>query len=353
MDENEAESPSLRIPEAADGIQVNFCKNVRCPNFGVPASTAQQPRGKKVAEGGRDSYTVSGAGGHRGYTSTIRCNLCRETPPLKSNQAIVDEINRLSAYLVEAPITCLNERCENHSVDLREDRSAYRPYGKTKAGSQRYLCRVCHRTFIIGSPAPKHQKPHKNTQVFRLLVNKMPLKRISEAADISMPVLYEKIDFIHERCLAFSAARERKLLEGMPMRRLYVAVDRQDYLVNWSQTEDKRNIQLSAIGSADNTTKTTWPGSITRPVFMQLTGSTCRPVGEYRYSNGQFPRRAVWGEDGMDIVLNNPTIIIKMLDIFRVFYNFVEAGKDKETPAMRLGLAKSKVDMENIIYYAT
>lgn len=41
-----------------------------------------------------------------------------------------------------------------------------------------------------------------------------------------------------------------------------------------------------------------------------------------------------------------------MLDIFRVFYNFVEVGEDKQTPAMRLGLAKGKVDMEDIIYFS-
>jgi len=54
------ESEYLRIPGEVDGIEVNSCKNVRCPNFGVPASTEQQPRGKKVAEGGRDSYIVEG-----------------------------------------------------------------------------------------------------------------------------------------------------------------------------------------------------------------------------------------------------------------------------------------------------
>ncbi len=47
----------------------------------------------------------------------------------------------------------------------------------------------------------------------------------------------------------------------------------------------------------------------------------------------------------------NPVMVIKMLDIFRVFYNFVETGKDNNTPAMRLGLAKGIVDMEDIIYY--
>lgn len=172
------ESEETRIPEEINGIQVNFCKNPICPNFGVPASTEKQPRGHKVEEGGRDAYTISGSSGHRGYTFLIRCNLCRETPPLKSNSAIVEEINRISAYLIEAPITCPNEQCENHEIDLRSDGSRYRPYGKTKAGSQRYICRLCQRTFISGSPAPRHRKPHKNVQVFRLLVNKMPLKCI-------------------------------------------------------------------------------------------------------------------------------------------------------------------------------
>ncbi len=37
--------------------------------------------------------------------------------------------------------------------------------------------------------------------------------------------------------------------------------------------------------------------------------------------------------------------------IFRVFYNFVEVGRNKQTPAMRLGLAKGKITVENIIYY--
>jgi hypothetical protein len=44
-------------------------------------------------------------------------------------------------------------------------------------------------------------------------------------------------------------------------------------------------------------------------------------------------------------------MIGKLLDIFRVFYNYVETGKDGQTPAMRLGLAKGKVDVEDIIYY--
>jgi hypothetical protein len=46
-----------------------------------------------------------------------------------------------------------------------------------------------------------------------------------------------------------------------------------------------------------------------------------------------------------------PVMVGKLLDIIRVFYNFVEVGRNKQTPAMRLGLAKGKITVENIIYY--
>ena len=47
----------------------------------------------------------------------------------------------------------------------------------------------------------------------------------------------------------------------------------------------------------------------------------------------------------------NPQTIVKMLGIFRVFYNYCHTGQDKKTPAMRLGLAKGKISLEDIIYY--
>jgi len=46
-----------------------------------------------------------------------------------------------------------------------------------------------------------------------------------------------------------------------------------------------------------------------------------------------------------------PVMVGKLLNIFRVFYNFVEVGRNKQTPAMRIGLAKGKIKIEDIIYY--
>jgi hypothetical protein len=47
----------------------------------------------------------------------------------------------------------------------------------------------------------------------------------------------------------------------------------------------------------------------------------------------------------------NPATIVKLLGIFRVFYNYCAKGQDKKTPAMRLGLAKGTVALEDIIYF--
>ena len=39
-----------------------------------------------------------------------------------------------------------------------------------------------------------------------------------------------------------------------------------------------------------------------------------------------------------------PENIVKVLDIFRVYYNYSLLGQDKQTPALRLGLAKGVID---------
>lgn len=40
-----------------------------------------------------------------------------------------------------------------------------------------------------------------------------------------------------------------------------------------------------------------------------------------------------------------------LLDVFRVYYNYCLKGQDGKTPAMRLGLAKCVVTLEDIIYF--
>lgn len=239
----------FRIPVESSGLQVNFCKNPTCPNFGKPASVEPQSRGPYAAFR-QDTYTVTGSG--RDFR--INCERCGDSPPLKSNLGIREEIERLSDYLQPAQEpSCPNIVCDNKLTGISTPNSYY-SFGKTKSGSQRYRCRLCNTTFAISSsPTFRQKQTDINELIFKLIVNKMPLKRMCETAGTNMVTLYRKIDFIHKQCLAFAANHERRLPE-MNIPRLYLSVDRQEYVINWVRAGDKRNIVLSALGSADNKT---------------------------------------------------------------------------------------------------
>lgn len=239
----------LRIPEAVDGIQVNFCKNPTCLNFGRPASNEPQPKGSLTPSSrSRDTYLVSGAASAK----MIVCKLCNEHPSIKSNLGISEELERITDYLLVRPKpSCPNLSCVNHDNNINTPK-AYKKNGISKGGSQRYCCLRCGTTFSVAtSSVRRQQKPEINENIFKLLINKMPLKRICETADITISTLYGKIDFIHQQCLAFVADHER-LIPELSLKRLYLSVDRQEYTINWKQANDKRNIVLQALGCADN-----------------------------------------------------------------------------------------------------
>ena len=160
----------------------------------------------------------------------------------------------MSAYL-DKPY-CPNKVCVNYGVPLATHKKLYHEFGQAKSGAKRYRCKACNKTFSTGPPGnpTKHQeKPYKNAQVFRGLVNSVAFNRLSETADISPSTLYHKIDFIHRQCMAFVADRE-KYLPNKKIRRLYIGVDRQEYTINWSSRNDRRNSSMWSIASADNET---------------------------------------------------------------------------------------------------
>lgn len=241
-----------RIPLSAEGLQVNFCKNPRCANFGIPALPVSK-RGRGA--GLRDNYAIDdGTTRSRGgVVSKLLCKLCGSKPALKSNLAIAQEINRLLAYLdPETEPSCPNAGCAAHQLGIFASPSSYQRFGLTRHGSRRYRCKGCRKTFAVGGPTTRQKKPHENREIFMELVNKSPFRRILEKREISAQTLYGKIDFLERQALRFLANRERRLLEGMYLGYLSVSCDRQEYLTNWTRREDKQNISLHSVVSADN-----------------------------------------------------------------------------------------------------
>ena len=231
-----------RFPLEHGGIQVNHCKSPVCANYGVaPEQTSIR---------GKNRYTLDRS---KGIASCI-CTSCSVGFPIKSNLGIVEEIERMASYLSPpAEVHCPNESCANHTnqVSVRIT-GAYTSFGKTAIGNPRWCCSVCGKTFSRNTKATARQRDHhKNKTIFKLLVNKMPVRRILEVTDIAPSTFYHRLSFFHRQCQAFAAHRERALA-NLAIRRLYLGVDRQDYLVNWQVRKDKRNIRLSAIATVDN-----------------------------------------------------------------------------------------------------
>ena len=111
--------PKARIPEDSEyaffggakrPLQVNFCKNPRCANYGVPPAVAVKyaRRAKAGAAPGVD-YRLGAFGAG---LPNLHCLLCKESIPLKSNLGVVEELTRLLAPFVDrAPLCCPRPGC--------------------------------------------------------------------------------------------------------------------------------------------------------------------------------------------------------------------------------------------------
>lgn len=238
-----------RVPVPFEGIQVNFCKNMDCSHFGNEASTKAQKKGRGHHSG--DGYVISNMERQR---YRIKCKRCGQYSTLKSNKGIYEEIARISAYLDpdDKNLSCPDPDCPNHGKDVNAFKKLYQKNGWTSAKSRRYICKACEKSFSRNNrPTARQRIVYKNRAIFVSILNKVPFKRICETEGIGMQTIYDKIEFFHAQCLAFAAHRERQLAEKIVLERAYIASDRQDFIVNWTNTNDKRNVVLKAIASAE------------------------------------------------------------------------------------------------------
>lgn len=241
-------SAGYRFLEPFSGVQVNFCKNIKCKAFGVPESLNRVRRPKEASPKPGD-YIRSGDARNN---MRIMCGLCVSKNPLRSNEAIAQELGRLSAHIFDAKEPCCPvEACSSHRVPVTTP-GFYARNGKTHSGTPRWRCSACRKTFAgTAAPQARQRKPHKNRDAFALLMNKMPLKRIAELTGLALSSVLGKIELIHRQCTAFAGSREQQLVQGMALPSMYLVIDRQMHNVNRSNRKDRRNVALTAVDSAD------------------------------------------------------------------------------------------------------
>jgi transposase-like protein len=249
-----ASNPGMysRYGKTSSGSQRYGCKACKS-TFSVAQLRPPQPAAPPAR---RDLYKVHG---NRKSTPALLCSGCKERVPIKSNAGIAEELERLSAPLrrhqaSQVRPSCPAAGCDNHGKSVAAHRDLYHRHGTTKTGSVRWQCKACRHTFSSPIVATSgHRRILENEFILRLLMNKMPLRRICEVAQIGATSLYGKIDFLHRQAELLAGAHEQ-LLPDKRIERLFLSSDRQDYLVNWSDRKDKRPVQLSAIGTADDRT---------------------------------------------------------------------------------------------------
>ena len=256
-------SEQPRVPLPADAslidtqrtLQVNHCRMPDCENFGVPARTTKGGRGRSKDRDMR--YRLSTTS--RSMIPSVHCKACSDKPPVKSNAAIAAEIDRLvgidGLLRPEETTGCRNEACENHDRPVASYPRHYRKHGKVAGYGPRYLCKGCGKTLLLSRPVRLHDHHRRlAVDVFSRIANKSPLRRTVIGAGLaSTQSYYPVLDFIHDRCRAYSGVVDRAFMEGrikLPAE-MNVESDGQVYTLNWPSRLDRRNLELTCYCTVD------------------------------------------------------------------------------------------------------
>ena len=99
-------------------IQVNHCKMPDYSNFGIPARPKPGKRGPSPDR--EMHYKVHSTA--KGTIPAIRCKECLDLPPIKSNEAIARELERLAEasgiWTLEETRGCSNQDRDNHILPV-------------------------------------------------------------------------------------------------------------------------------------------------------------------------------------------------------------------------------------------
>src|SRR2546425_1868432 len=151
--------PSLaKIPPEIDGIQVNFCKNPTCANYGVPPGLKKGAHRSKAASSATGTeYRLVGKTREGGgpTVSGLVCLLCKESLPLKSNLGVAEEVARLSAYLWQKRgASCPNPACLNHGVEVSAGKAHHSSSRPSWSRPPPHTCWGWRKKLLLGCAAP-------------------------------------------------------------------------------------------------------------------------------------------------------------------------------------------------------
>jgi len=224
------------------GIQMNFCDNPFCKNYGKPQVKYNNVKNKP------SRYKLQGV---MDYYKTLICNgvyadnengivLNSTTSPL-SNWSIAEEIKRLidinTVIAIEPEYIFHKDNCLNTKLNPFDNRGDFYARGKSSSNSQKYQCKVCKK---INNVLPTQRECFTYNQnkndilpIFtRLLLNKTPVRRTCEILDISPQTYYNKLEWLYRKCLEFLERYEGEALKEKEFKSLWLNTDKLVYHLN-------------------------------------------------------------------------------------------------------------------------
>lgn len=305
------------IPKAHQGVQLNFCKNPTCKNYGKPPQQPKlKPNGEYTSIGGDYRLQIKRRP-NRPSSLVLSCNICKYVSNVISNKAVFQETERLSKqfYLIdpscpntgkeenkrngtpegrryqkvvktvrgkERTFTRLKPACENHNHGILDRPDLYwfdsknhksitinknlpqivhptndgKHEDQVELSSQTFKCKSCKSKFTAPLNAQKGQINHQiNYQLFLELVNKGIINRISEKLLLNPSVIYSRIEFFYKQCIQFDQYQLKNNIHKLRDKHLKVSTDRQHFYTNWTQRADTRRTKITNISTVDNSSK--------------------------------------------------------------------------------------------------
>lgn len=237
-----------RLPDACDGIDLNFCRNPQCPDFGVLPDPYIRSDDHPPAPAGALLGSVKGKKNEEAFN----CPSCGKSSRLKNNRAIAEEYKRLNHLHYHDPAvqSCRTLHCFAGGMAPEKHPEFYRRFGTTTKGDPRFQCKLCRKTISIGKPARRHLRSDKNRIIFQMLCNDVSLAKISKIAEISYRDLYGKIDYFYNRIQSFTANRED--FSSVDFRKVgsRFATDSQTLMLNWPTKRKRTPIAVQHLCTA-------------------------------------------------------------------------------------------------------
>ena len=170
------ETKPISLPKAykskqtGEVVQVNFCKNSECKNFGVPAKnpTYKNYKTKELKRGLGNDYNLTKA---KDGTYQLTCLLCGESTTLIHNRCFTLESERVKAIGKQIEPSCPKSHCNNHGVGIFSSPEQYSLEGKTRSD----------RTWAHVTPSKardKHGKPLKDVTFIKMNGSKRILCKV-------------------------------------------------------------------------------------------------------------------------------------------------------------------------------